>query len=148
MISFITQQILHLLWMIFKNKINSSSELCLSKDVVRKIMKEKWNLSFSRWRSRPNNVDLEKVKISRSLFCTKFSQMVNKKSLIINIDESSISRSTKIDYTWSKKGDAKEYKKFSIYWVCFINICHSIKRSLDCNDCKPPNKLRIVLRIY
>ena len=28
----------------------------------------------------------------------------------MNIDESSISRSTKIDYAWSKKGDAKEYK--------------------------------------
>ena len=49
-------------------------------------------------------------KISRSLFCTKFSQMLNKKSLIMNIDDSLISRSTKIDYAWSKKGDAKVYK--------------------------------------
>ena len=35
--------------------------------------------------------------------------MLDKKSLIINIDESCISRNTKIDYAWNKKGDVKEY---------------------------------------
>ena len=35
--------------------------------------------------------------------------MLDKKSLNINIDESCISRNTKIEYAWNKKGDVKEY---------------------------------------
>ena len=76
-------------------------------------MKEKWNLRFSRYKSRPNNADLQKLKISRSLFSVKFTQMLDNKSLIINIDESFINRNTKIDYAWNKKGDVKEYNNSS-----------------------------------
>ena len=104
-----TQRISRLLLKMFKNRILTEDNLCFSKNTVRQIMKEKWNLRFSRCKSRPNNADLQKLKFSRSLFSVKFSQMLDKKSLIINIEESCISRNTKIDYAWNKKGDVKEY---------------------------------------
>ena len=40
----------------------------------------------------------------RNLFAVKFSKFISKDTLLINIDESSINRNTKLQYSWWFKG--------------------------------------------
>ena len=73
-------------------------------------MKNNCNLSCIRCKSRPNTIDLNKIKASRCLFAIKSSQVIDSSTLIINVDESSINRKTKLNYAWSVKGNPKEYQ--------------------------------------
>ena len=78
--------------------INRSFNTSYSVDFIRKIMKNESNITFKRVISRPNNIDWKKVYSIRNLFAIKFSKVVSKDALLINIDESSINRSVKIAY--------------------------------------------------
>ena len=73
-------------------------------------MKNDLILTFKKSLTRPNNVDFNRVKALRSMFWVDFADLLKDKSLIINIDEWTISRSTKINYSWSIKGGNKEVK--------------------------------------
>ena len=75
-----------------QNRLKANSNLNVSKDFVRKLMKNNCKLSYTRCKSRPNTIDLNKVKVSRCLFAIKFSQVIDSSTLIINVDESSINR--------------------------------------------------------
>ena len=86
----------------------------LSNSSIRKIMKTECNLSYVRCKSRPNNINIAKVELSRKLFIINFLQAIDKQTLAINIDEWVVSRNTKINYAWSKRGESKEYKNSSI----------------------------------
>ena len=63
-------------------------------------MKIQANLSFKKVKSRPNNIDFDKINEVRTLFSIKFAKLVTKETLLINIDESSINRSIKQQYSW------------------------------------------------
>ena len=45
------------------------------------------------------------------LFAIKFSKLVQISSLVINIDETSINRHIKSNYSWSKKGKINKANK-------------------------------------
>ena len=64
-------------------------------------MKKDLNNSFKRRLSRPNNVDLNRVKSLRWIIYVDFSKKLIDNPLIWNIDKWIISRSTKIGYSWS-----------------------------------------------
>ena len=81
-------------------KLNTSCPV----NLIRKIMKDEANLSFNRVKSRPRNIDLKKINSTRNLFAINFSKMILEKSLLINIDESSINRSVKNAYSWGVIG--------------------------------------------
>ena len=81
---------------------------------IRNMMKRDVNLSFKRVKSRPNNVDFKRVHSIRSLFAVKFSKIVSEKSLLINIDESSINKDVKIAYSWGIKGKPIESQNSSL----------------------------------
>ena len=85
-----------------------------SVDFIRKITKNESNLTFKRVKSRPNNIDLKRVCSIRNLFAIKFSKVVSKDALLINIDESSINRSVKIAYSWGVKGQPIESQNISL----------------------------------
>ena len=76
-------------------------------------MKDECYLSYVCWKSRPNSIDTTKVILSRNLFAIDFLQEIDEHTLVINIDESVVSRNTKINYAWSMRGQPKEYKNFS-----------------------------------
>ena len=78
-------------------------------------MKEQLNLSFKRINSRPSNIWLEKLKYWRFLFWIKFSKQINNDTLLFNIDEWVISNKSKLNYSWSKRGENLEVqnKNFS-----------------------------------
>ena len=96
-----------------RNVLESETNLILNDRIVYNTMKKACNLTYTRWKSRPNNVNMEKVQLSRSLFAISFSQILTSKTLIINIDESTLSRATKQNYAWSFKGYPKEYRNSS-----------------------------------
>ena len=73
-----------------QSRLQANTTLHISKDLVLDLMKKDCNLSYTRCRSRPNNIDLSRVNSSRCLFVVKFSQIFDSRTLIINIDESSI----------------------------------------------------------
>ena len=77
-------------------------------------MRNEANLTFKRVKSRPNSIDLKRVCSIRNLFAIKFSKVVSKDALLINIDESSINRSVKIAYSWGVNGQPIEFQNISL----------------------------------
>ena len=92
------------------NNINSKLNTNYSTQFIRKVMKEDLKLSYKKVSSRPNNIDFNKLKAIRTLFAVNFAQIVDKNTLILNIDESLINRGTKNHYSWCPKGIQKEAK--------------------------------------
>ena len=78
-----------------QGELQANTNLPISYGLTRELMRRDCNLSYIRWRSRPNNIDLSKVNASRYLFSVKFSQAFDSKTLIINVNESSINKKVK-----------------------------------------------------
>ena len=85
-------------------------DIICSLKVIRDIMKNDLNFSYKKCWSRSNIVDFDKVKALRILFSARLSIQLKEKILIWNIDEWTISRNTKVNYSWSIKGINKEVK--------------------------------------
>ena len=85
---------------------NTSDFIPLNKLVS--IMKNNLGLSYKRWPSRPNTVDLSKVKALRCLFSANFIRNLKHGTLVWNIDEWTFTRTTKVNYSWSYKSWNKE----------------------------------------
>ena len=66
------------------------------------------NSYFKKCATRPNNMNLNRIKTLRSMYWIQFSELLQNSTLAINIDEWVISRSTKNNYSWSIKGENKE----------------------------------------
>ena len=81
--------------------------------IVYNTMKKACNLTDTRWKSRPNNANMEKVELFWALFANSFSQILTSKTLIINIDESILRRNAKQNYAWNFKGNPKESRNSS-----------------------------------
>ena len=93
-----------------KSYLKSKLDIDLPVQWIRKWLRNKFNYSFKRFSSKPINIDLEKLSKLRKIFSIKFSKNVNEDTLIINVDESTLSRSCKSFYSWSKKGQSTEFK--------------------------------------
>ena len=75
--------------------------------VIRRILKEQMNYSYRRWSPRPLLIDRSVWRIKKVLFAVKLLKIINNSTVLINIDESSISDSTKANYSWGLKGISK-----------------------------------------
>ena len=67
---------------------------------IRNTMKQEFSLSYKRINSRPSNIDLDKLQLTRILFSMRVSKLVDSDILLINIDESSLTKATKLNYSW------------------------------------------------
>ena len=77
------------------NFVNNSLNKDYPTYFIRDFMKTHANFSFKQVKPRPSSMDLEKLKFVRLLFKVEFLKQVTSDTLIINIDESSISRHIK-----------------------------------------------------
>ena len=111
-------------WNHVTNHINLKLNKSYQSSWIRWIMKNDLNLTYKRVKPRPNNVDFGKIKACRQLFAIEFSKLVEKSSLVINIDETSINRHIKSNYSWSKKGRTNEAKNSS--FIGSINVVMAI----------------------
>ena len=82
----------------------------ISIHILHKIMKKEINLSFKKWKPRPNSINRDEIDMKRRLFWIKLSKMLQEKILIANIDESTIGRNSQITYSWSERGTPSEFK--------------------------------------
>ena len=71
---------------------------------VRKVLKDKMNYSYKRWSSRPLMIDHSNLRVKKALFVVKLLKLIENSTILINIDEATISTSTKVNYSWSPKG--------------------------------------------
>ena len=73
-------------------------------EIWRRILKEKLGYSFKKWSPRPLNLNYQIQKLKKMLFSIKLLKIFRKSWILVNIDESVISNSTKSNYSWSRKG--------------------------------------------
>ena len=94
---------------------NQATELLNSKintdyktNLIRKLLKNKFKCSFKKVKSRPSSIYMSKVCAVRQLFAIRFWQEIPSNSPIDNIDETSINRHNKWNYSWSLQWTSKE----------------------------------------
>ena len=98
-------------------------------DKIRKLMKEKLHLSYKRINSRPCFINFEWLHLVRILFCLRLTNIVNNDTLLINVDETSITKDIKFNYSWTPIGKNSEIwnRKFlnslKIVLATFSNGC-------------------------
>ena len=80
-----------------------------------KFMKTQLGFSFKRITSRPQSLDVQRQYCLKILFAIALTKRIKDVKLLINVDESTLSRSTKINYTWTLRGVSASAKniKFS-----------------------------------
>ena len=61
-------------------------------------------MTYKRVSSRPLGYSSDIIKEARVLFCIKFSQDLTSDTLILNIEECTIGRGWREEYSWSKRG--------------------------------------------
>ena len=94
--------------------LNNSLNLAYSASFIRTIMKSQMRLSYKRVKSRPNGVYLNRLNNIRSWFAIKFSRLIDRDTLLVNIDESYINRKVKSNYSWRFKGCPVEVNNSAI----------------------------------
>ena len=150
--------------------LNNSLNLAYFVSFIRTIMKSQMRLSYKRVKSRPNGVDLDRLNSIRSLFAIKFSRLIGRDTLLVNIDESCINRKVKSNYSWGFKGCPVEVNNSAISdsanlimgicsngsWITmilnettdaarFIWFLKVMSRWLKSNDCFGYSKVAIIL---
>ena len=85
------------------NYINLILDTTYSVKFINGFMKKIVNISYKKVKSRQISININKIKMIRNLFAVKFSQFISKDTLLINNDESSINRNTKLQYSWDLK---------------------------------------------
>ena len=86
--------------------------------LMTKFMKFELNLSFKKATSRPLNLNVKSQHLLQILFSIRLVKQLEKWECIINIDEASISRLTKMNYSWLLRGASGSTKniKFAGSW--------------------------------
>ena len=72
--------------------------------IIRKMLKENNRQSWKRIPSRVSKWSFEILKYQKFLFWVKFSKWLSHLKWILNVDESTFSRNTKVLYSWGIKG--------------------------------------------
>ena len=67
-------------------------------------MKNEFNMSYKRINARPKRYANETTFAARCLFSAKFIETISDDHLTIKIDECSVGRSCKTNYSWRLKG--------------------------------------------
>ena len=91
---------------------------------IREIMNDKFNLLYKRINSRVWNIDVERLQLTRILFSITVANMVDSKTLLINIDETLINKETKLNYSWTPVGKNSEW--FNSKFAGSLNITFAI----------------------
>ena len=80
--------------------VSTNNLLCTNYPVyfIRSFMKNELNYSYKRVKSRPNQIDMKRLRSISFLYAIKFNQTITSNTLIINIDESSLNRHIKHRY--------------------------------------------------
>ena len=107
-----------------KDKIYYHYGIKISNKAIRQYLKYSLSLSFKKGSKRPANISMERVVLYQNIFLQRITKYANPKWLMINIDESSISRGTLKSRSWLRKGEnwiiQNEVFRNSISIICSI----------------------------
>ena len=91
-----------------QRRIRQELNLDVDYSIIRGILKKIFNLSYKKGSPRPQNMNTERQGNLWKLFWREVVNMMRSDTLIINIDEVSISYRTKFNYSWLQKGKSNE----------------------------------------
>ena len=83
-----------------RQHIKNELGVMLSMELTRRMMKKHHHLVYKRGVSRSINLNRDKLKLSKYLYFVHFWKLLKWCEVLVNIDEWSISRHTKNQYSW------------------------------------------------
>ena len=86
-------------WVDVKDHLINNEGIWVGTDIIRRVLREKLHYSFKRCSSRPLKHDFRIAKLKKILFSIKICKKLHKSTVLVNIDESVFSRSTKTNYS-------------------------------------------------
>ena len=96
-----------------QRRIEQETAITVDYSLIRNLLKRKFQLSYKKGSPRPQCIDLLKQNYVRALFWRELTNIMDSKTIFINIDEVSISYKTKYNYSWLPKGKSTEIKNMS-----------------------------------
>ena len=111
---------------------NREVDTDMSGACIKALMKSECNLSYVRWKLSTNSIDTTKIILSRSLFAFDFLQAISEHTLVLNIDESVVSRNTKIKMLGMRE-QPKEYKNSQFQGSTSVIMAILFKWKVDNN---------------
>ena len=85
-------------------KIEDIWKITINPKLVAKFIKKKLNLSFKKATSKPFTLDVRRQRLLQVYFWVKLAQQLRSWKWILNVDEATISKNTKNNYTWLIRG--------------------------------------------
>ena len=95
------------------HEIKLKSSLSVPYHKIREIMKNEFNMSYKRVNARPKRDANGTTFAEWCLFSAKFIETISDDHLTINIDECSVGRSCKTNYSWGLKGCNIEWENIN-----------------------------------
>ena len=88
--------------------LNDKQKTLYKPNLIRKLLKLELNCSFKKVKPRPSCINMDKICAVRQLFAVRFWQQITSNTLVVNIDETSINRHIKSNFSWGIIGIPKE----------------------------------------
>ena len=103
--------------------IKMEYDVLLPKRIIIDYLKKNLNLSFKRVSLRPVLKDFSKIDALKWLFAVEITNIIDNSKILVNIDEATFGRSTKSNYSWTKRGanwsssNISFSSSFSLIWA-------------------------------
>ena len=87
--------------------VKRTSRIHLEQSQIRNYIRENLNMRYKKCKPRPITLDLERQNLLKMIFSIKIIQKMKERKLLINVDEATIGRNTKSEYSWSERGSSR-----------------------------------------
>ena len=87
-----------------KHYIETVTGIFISKQSIASFLRSSLGLSYKRVASRPTKINIPEKILKKIIFWLEFAYLIKPEHILVNIDETLFSRSTKINYSWTMKG--------------------------------------------
>ena len=111
-------------WRDVKDHLITNNGILVDTCIWRWILKEELGYSYKRWSPRPLKLNYRVLNLKKALFAVVLLKAIWKSTLLVNIDESVISSTTKANYSWSIKGEPSNVS--TIIYTGSVSIISSI----------------------
>ena len=88
--------------------LNDKLKTLYKPNLIRKLLMLELNCRFKKVKPRPSSINMDKIRAVRQLFAVRFWQQITSNTLVVSIDEMSINRHIKSNFSWGIKGISKE----------------------------------------
>ena len=93
-------------WRDIKDHLMNNLGAWIDMEIIKKILKNKLRYSFRRCSARPLTLNYQNTLMKKTSYAVKLLKVISKDTIMINADECIFSKTTKINYSWSKTGVA------------------------------------------